>query len=111
MIGIIFAFVILALDFGFFFGEDMYQYIKPHIHSEYLVESYAKKNKIHPSIVYRSFQYYSNKIEGKDYWGAFKKHFPSPDLALKKLHPMAWDKQDYLPKLSESIKEIFELNE
>lgn len=102
----------LADEFAgdFFFTEEMYQYIKPMIHNEYLVDSLAKTNNIHRSFVYRGFQHYVNKIDGKDYWKAFHKYFPDLRPAVSKLNPLSWSDDSNLTDLSITLKSIFELN-
>jgi HTH-type transcriptional regulator / antitoxin HigA len=95
----------------FFFDEEMYNYIKPLIHNAYMVESLAKENNIHPSFVYRGFQYFINKKDGADYWGAFRIHFADLlPLATAKLNPLSWKDENSLPNLAKKVKEIFELN-
>lgn len=93
----------------FFFGEDMYNYIRPVIHNPYLVDSFAKTNNIHKSFVYRGFQYFAEKLEGLNYWGAFGEHLPDISLATKKLAMIAWSDSTTLPKAAESFKKMFEI--
>jgi HTH-type transcriptional regulator / antitoxin HigA len=99
-----------ADDFAseFFFGKEMYNYIKTHIHSDVLVENFAKKHNIDKSFVYGGFQHFISK-EGGDYWKAFKIHFPDINKAVSKLNPMTWNDNKTLPALSESLKLTFEL--
>lgn len=101
----------LADEFAaeYFFGYDLYKYIKPHINNEYMVENFAKKNNIHSSFIYRGFQYYINKEEKKDYWKAFHKYFPNVEKATNRLNPLSWKNDLALPKVAETIKDIFEL--
>jgi len=102
----------LADEFAgdYFFSYELYRFIKPQINNEYLVSSYAKKNNIDPSFIYRAFQYHINKEEGKDYWKAFNQYFPSVDKATNRLNPLSWKSDLTLPQVAETIKEIFELN-
>jgi len=101
-----------ADDFAqnFFFGLDMFNYIKPHINNHLIVSKYAKANNIEPSFIYRGFQFYSSTYEKKDYWKAFHKYMPNVSSATKKLNPMSWKDDVTLPKIALELKEIFELN-
>ena len=93
----------------YFFDRDLYNYIKPHIHNEYLVKSFAKKNNIHPSFVYRGYQHFVAEIDGGDYWKAFHDKFPNVEKTMKNLSPLVW-KEDNLKSKATTLKKIFELN-
>lgn len=93
----------------YFFDRDMYNYIKPHIHNEYIVKSFAKKNNVHTSFVYRGYQHYVAEIDGGDYWKAFHDKFPNVETTLKGLSPLVW-KSDSLQTKAKVLKNIFELN-
>ena len=101
----------LADEFAgdYFFSNDLYKQIKPQINNEYMVEAFAKRNNIHPSFIYRAFQYYIDKEEGRDYWKAFHQYFPSVEKATNRLNPLSWKLDLTLPQVAETIKEIFEL--
>lgn len=94
----------------YFFGKDMYNFIKPHIDNEYLVKRFAKENNIHHCFVYRGFQIFSDILEGnKDYWKTFHWCFPDVDIAIENLSPLSWRK-DEIPTKAKILKDIFELN-
>lgn len=92
----------------YFFDEKMYRQIAPNIHNEYIVNNYAKKHSIHPSFVYRGFQYFISEKEGRDYWRAFSGYFPKVEIATKGLSPLVWEK-DTIPEKALELKKIFEL--
>ena len=101
-----------ADDFAreYFFGEEMYNYIKPHIHNEYIVKMFAEENNIHHAFVYRGFQFFADQIDGENYWRAFRNKFPDIKRSIKGLSPLVWQKNLIAEKAKE-IKNIFELNE
>lgn len=92
----------------YFFGQDMYNYIKPHIHSNFFVNDFAKKNNVHHAFIYRGFQYFIEKLEGRNYWAYFTKKIPKVEDAIKGLSPLVWRK-DEIPTKAEILKDIFEL--
>lgn len=101
-----------ADDFAqnFFFGIDMFNYIKPHINNQIMVDRYAKQNSIDPSFVYRGFQFFSKLYDKKDYWKAFHQFMPELSTATKKLNPMSWKDDVTLPNIAIQLKQIFEIN-
>lgn len=92
----------------YFFDEKMYKQIAPNIHNEFIVSSFAKKYRIHPSFVYGGFQYFADKLEGKKYWQAFSKCFPNIETSIKDLSPLVWDK-DTIPEKGFEVKKAYEL--
>jgi len=93
----------------YFVDSSELKYVIPHIHNEELVARFAKKIKCHRSIVYSRYQFYMDSAEKKNYWGAFKDHFPKPEKAISRLNPISW-KEDYsIPLIAENLKEIFDL--
>lgn len=94
----------------FFFDATQYNFIKPHIHDEFLVKIQAKKWQIHPSFVFRGFQFYNSELEGGNYWGAFQKHFPPIKNAVSKLKPVTWKENKTIPEIANTLKDIFDIN-
>ncbi len=92
----------------FFFSQDKFVYIKPHINNKFIVSKFASENEIHPSFVYSLYTFYQEKLYGKNYYAAFKESYPNYSDALLKLHPITW-KEDNLKTISEKIKLIFEI--
>jgi HTH-type transcriptional regulator / antitoxin HigA len=77
-------------------SSEKMRYIEKFIHSEFMVEKFAKEWQIHPCIIYSQFQWKQSKL-GNDYWAAFKNAFPNINNLIKKLNVANWD--------IESIKE------
>lgn len=86
------------------FPKENLDYIKHMIKSPVLVNDYAEKCKVHPSIIY-SFYCYSQKQEGKDYYPFYAKHFGKSDKAIQivKTHP--WNKETIYEEI-EKVKKI-----
>lgn len=100
-----------ADDFAqeFFFDSNLLRFIKPHINNELMVSQIAKKNNIHKCFVYRAFQidmWFNHK---KNFWKAYRQHFPEIEETVKGLSPLVWE-TDSIPQKAKIIKEIFELN-
>lgn len=87
---------------------DRFNYVKPYIHNPMLVNKVAREAQIHPSIIYRRYQYEMSKIN-EDYWGAFQKHFPSVEIAVEKLKLAPWTSET-IEESSNKIKEILYIN-
>ncbi|MCM5663044.1 ImmA/IrrE family metallo-endopeptidase [Galbibacter mesophilus] len=100
-----------ADDFAqeFFFDSNLLRFIKPHINNELMVNQIAKKNNIHKCFVYRAFQIDMYYNHNKNYWKAYRQHFPEIDETVKRLSPLVWE-TDSIPQKAKIIKEIFELN-
>lgn len=93
----------------FFFPQEKFQFIKRHINNHFLVNKLAKESEIHPSLVYSFFSWYQDKLYHKNYHGAFKEHYPEPNMAIKKLNPLTWE-DSTIKEVSKKIKEILEIN-
>jgi hypothetical protein len=68
----------------------------------------GKENEIEVSIVYSFFTWYQDKLYGKNYYGAFKNHYPSSRDAIVSLNPIAWDIVR-IKDVSDRIKSILEI--
>ena len=77
-------------------SSEKMRYIEKMIHNKFMVERFAKECQIHPCIIYSQYQWRQSQL-GKDYWGAFKEHFPSINKITKNLNVANWN--------IESIKE------
>lgn len=84
------------------FPKEKLDYIKIHIHSNSLVQEYAKTNLIHPSLIYAFFVHDEDQ-KGKKYYGAFQKYFGSPEKALKNVKTNPFDKETIYEEI-EKIK-------
>lgn len=77
-----------ANDFSreYLFGQDKLKYIKPYIDNERIVREFAKKNQVHPSLIY-NFYCFDVESEGKgSYWAKYRVHQPDVKTALKELN-------------------------
>lgn len=92
----------------YFCGYDDYKFIAPHITNPLIVDRLAKKLEVHPSFVYSSFRYFQDKLHGKNFWAAFKEHFPDYTAAVKKLKPVTW-KEGSIKEIAKNIREVFEI--
>jgi HTH-type transcriptional regulator / antitoxin HigA len=70
--------------------KEKLDFVKHLINSPALVAEYAKKNKVHPSIIYSFYCYEEKKQNGKDFYGLYQKYFGKPDKTLQavKTHPV-----------------------
>lgn len=100
-----------ADDFAqeFFIDSNLLRYVKPHINNEVMVSQIAKKYNIHKCFIYRAFQIDMWFNYKKNFWKAYRQHFPEIDQTVKKLSPLVWD-TDSIPQKAKVIREIFELN-
>lgn len=92
----------------FFCGYDEYKYIAPHIGNRVVVNRYAKKLEIHPSFIYSSFKYFQDKLEGNNYWAAFKGEYPDHNKSVSKLKPVTW-KEKSIEEIAGNIQKAFQL--
>lgn len=89
------------------FSEEKLEYIKPFINNPMMVESFAKENGVHSSIIYSFFQFEMSQ-NGLNYYGAFKKYFPSIDGMIQNLNLTIWDDEsisDTVNQLKDSLTE------
>ncbi|MFT4734610.1 MAG: HTH-type transcriptional regulator/antitoxin HigA [Roseivirga sp.] len=80
------------------------KFIEPLIHNPLMVSKFANELQVHPSIIYSQFQF-RQADKGKNYWGAFKDHFPDIEIAKKNLNVSNWD-VDSLEMAAKKVKEI-----
>ncbi|MEN9612315.1 MAG: hypothetical protein RLZZ628_3129 [Bacteroidota bacterium] len=82
-----------ANDFAkqYFISDDKSKYIYPFIQEKVVVEQFAKKIQIHPSLIY-NFYCYDKQKEGKNYWAIFQKYQPDLSEATKNINIALWDK-------------------
>lgn len=92
-----------ANDFAreYFLAADKTKYIYPFIHDKLIIERYADKLQIHPSLIYNFFCYDKNK-EGGNYWAAFQKYMPDMSETTKNLNTQLWQKET----IAESAEEF-----
>lgn len=74
----------------YFLSEEKSRYIFPFIRDHVIVDRYAKKNKIHPSLIYNFYCYDQQILKSKNFWGAYNKHMPGTEYATKKLNSDIW---------------------
>lgn len=96
-----------AMDY--FCDIDKYNFIKHHIHNKYQVERFAKQNQVHPSMIYNAYQFFQQKLHGKNYWAAFKDEIPKNSPALERLNLVSW-KENSIKEIAEKLKTVFEIN-
>jgi HTH-type transcriptional regulator / antitoxin HigA len=82
-----------ANDFAkqYFISDEKSKYIYPFIQEKVVIEQYAKKIQIHPSLIY-NFYCYDKQKEGKNYWAMFQKYQPDLSEATKNISIALWDK-------------------
>lgn len=85
------------------FSNEKLKYIAPMIHNPLVVSQYAEQVGVHPSIIYSFYQYEMNK-KGKNYYGAFKEHFPNISKLSKTLNINLWSEES----INESVTKIKE---
>ncbi len=83
---------------------DKMRYIEKLIHNPLMVKKFAEDCQIHPCIIYSQYQWRQAQL-GKDYWAAFKEHFPDLSKATKNLHFSNWDIES-LRVAANKIKEL-----
>lgn len=76
----------------FLFSVEKSKYIRPYINNHHLVRKYAEQNEIHPSIIYRFYQW-DKDIQGQNFWGAYRKYFPDVDKAIEQMNLIPWEKE------------------
>ncbi len=88
----------------YFLSQEKMKRIEGLINNPSSVDMYAKKWKVHPSIIYGQYQWKQHEL-GKNYWGAFKEYFPDLKLVTKNLAVLDW-KTESLEFLSNNSKKI-----
>jgi HTH-type transcriptional regulator / antitoxin HigA len=83
------------------FPQEKLNFIKHQIASPMLVNDYAEKNKIHPSIIY-AFYCYEEKKNGKDVYAFYQKYFGKAEKALTLVKTNPWDKTS----IAEEVEKI-----
>ncbi|WP_430811934.1 MULTISPECIES: ImmA/IrrE family metallo-endopeptidase [unclassified Carboxylicivirga] len=85
-------------------SEDKMRFIEPLINNPLMVSRFAKEIQVHPSIIYSQYQF-RQKEKGKNYWGAFREHFPNVELAKKQLNVSNWDVESLL-EAANKVREL-----
>lgn len=88
------------------FSNEKLRYIAPMIHNRLVVSQYAAEQGIHPAIIYSFYQYEMSK-QGENYYGAFKKEFPSVAHLSKTLNINLWGEASISAAVAK-IKETFQ---
>lgn len=96
-----------AMDY--FCTVEEYNYIFRHIHSPFHVERFASQRQVHPAMIYNSYQFYQHKLNGQNYWAAFRNEIPKVQPALAKLNLVTWTEQSVM-EIAGKLKEAFEVN-
>ncbi len=96
-----------AMDY--FCTLEEFEYIRRHIHSKFHVERFAVQRNVHPAMIYNAYQFYEQKLTGKNFWGAFKSEIPKSDVALKRLHPVTW-KEETIGEIAVKLQSIFNIS-
>ena len=95
-----------ANDFArqYFLSREKSTYIFPYIDEPAIVNRYAKKNKIHPSLIYN---FYCYDMQGRgEYWGIYKKYMPATHLATKHLNSDIWQYSTIEEGVLSGMKEL-----
>lgn len=74
----------------YFLSDEKSRYIFPYIKDEVIINRYANKNKIHPSLIYNFYCYDQQHIKKKNFWGLYNKYMPGTDDATKNLNSDIW---------------------
>ncbi len=92
-----------ADDFSreYLFGTERSKYIEPFIKDPLIVNLYAEKNQVHPSIIY-SFYMHDHKA-----WNLFGDELPDISIAIKRLNINPWEKKTIQENISLMKEEIF----
>lgn len=77
-------------------ADEKAQYIYPFIHEKLVVDRYAERIQIHPSIIYNFYCFDKDK-EGKNYYGIFQKLMPDISETATSLNTSIWQ-QDTIEK-------------
>lgn len=88
----------------YLFSYEQTKYISSYIDNAFIVEQYATKCQIHPSLIYNFYCYDMNKNEQKNYWGRFKHLLPKIELAIKDFNTNTLDKES----IDETVKYLNE---
>lgn len=95
-----------AMDY--FCTLEEHNYIFRHIHSPFHVDRFANQREVHPAMIYNAYQFYQQKLNGQNYWAAFRNEIPKVQPALAKLNPVTWTEQSVV-EIAGKLKEVFEL--
>lgn len=93
----------------YFVNLDELKYIIPHINNHSFVERFAKKIKVHPAIIYSTYQFYMHDKKKQNKWGYFKKYMPKIENSVQKLNPISWQADSSISEIADNLKEIFDL--
>lgn len=96
------------------FSDDKLRFVKSMISSPELVCEYAKKNQIHPSIIY-SFYCFMESEHGNNYYPLYQKYFGTPEKLLKQVKTNPYlkvsidDEIQAIKRILEPVNRILEL--
>lgn len=74
------------------FPENKMKQIRPFINAPNIVEEFARKSKVHPSIIY-GFHCWNEKLAGNDVYKFYAKFIPKSEAALKTLRTYPLEKE------------------
>jgi Predicted Zn peptidase len=95
-----------AFAMDYFCTLEEFEFIRRHIHSKYHVERFAVQRNVHPAMIYNAYQFYEQRLTGKNFWGAFKSEIPKSDTSLKRLQPVTW-KEESIEAIAKKFQSIF----
>jgi len=87
----------------YLFGVERSKYIEPFIRSPLLVNEYAEKNQVHPSIIY-SFYMYDHHA-----WNQFSDEMPDFNRAIKHLNVNPWEKKTIQESMDILKEEVYNI--
>ncbi|MEP6673938.1 MAG: hypothetical protein ABJA78_02240 [Ferruginibacter sp.] len=85
------------------FPKENLAYIKHLIKMPTMVNDYAEKLKVHPSIIY-SFYCYEENEKGKNYYASFNHYFGKSDKAIQVVRTHPWDKETIYHEIDKANK-------
>jgi len=85
------------------FPDERLEFIQSYINSPLYIDTYAKENNIHPSIIY-GFYLHDKMEEGMNLYGYYRHHLPSSEDAIKELKISPWSDANSTTQM-EVIKE------
>lgn len=89
----------------YLFSREKSRYISPFINDEYVVNEFAKKCQIHPSIIYINYNYDRDASGKSKSWGRYNRFIPDSSEAVKCLNTNPWDKET----ISQSVELVKEM--
>lgn len=91
----------------YLFGSEKSKYIKPFINEPFLVNGYASKHQVHPSLIYNFYCWDESQNGDKYVWSRYSDMFPDINIALNKLNLNPFDKETLDETVELIMSEVF----